>query len=536
MKDSKVRVNVNSAGKKRAIDSRDDLKEGNSQSYRVPSEGSAAPVLKWDFPGELEKKAGSTEAHSHDSNPDKKDIQEGPRGHRGPGRAPDAFGQSGHSTRAAHTPPPGSPAGAPAHGAAPAPGGPAAMPQGPHSAAEPQRLAPAAAGRVPRGGRTFRVRPARWGRRGFASRRPAAGRRRVRVHPAVWAVAVLLALALALPLLVVAPGNNAPEPLPPGPAPLPSAEPQAAEEPTVSVYVTKTDTVEELPLEQYLVGVLAAEMPAEFQLEALKAQAIAARTYIVQRLASGDRSGVPDGKAVVTDTVSHQAYIAQDELTKEWQRLGKEAELAKLQRAVKETAGVVMTYEGQPITASFFSTSNGYTENSEDYWKNEIPYLRSVESPWDKQISPKYKTTITMPRSEFIGKLGLADGAVPVSAGGDGGASFLKVLSYTQGHRIESVRVGGKKFTGREVREKLGLRSSQFTLHMKDGEIEITTYGNGHGVGMSQYGAEGMAREGYEAKEILAHYYTNISFDKTSNLLSLSGNSKGRIFSTEKGE
>lgn len=180
-----------------------------------------------------------------------------------------------------------------------------------------------------------------------------------------------------------------------------------------------------------------------------------------------------------------------------------------------------MTYKGKPITASFFSTSNGYTENSEDYWKNEIPYLRSVESPWDKQISPKYKTTVTMPRSEFVGKLGLADGAVPVSAGGDGNASsFLKVLSYTQGHRIESVRVGGKTFTGREVREKLGLRSSQFSLVMKNGEIEITTYGNGHGVGMSQYGAEGMAREGYEAKEILKHYYTNISFDKTSNLLS----------------
>ncbi|ETT67858.1 stage II sporulation protein D, partial [Paenibacillus sp. FSL H8-457] len=364
----------------------------------------------------------------------------------------------------------------------------------------------------------------------------AAGKRRVRVHPAVWAVAGLLALALALPLLVVAPGNNAPEPLPPGPAPLPSAEPQAAEEPMVSVYVTKTDTVEELPLEQYLVGVLAAEMPAEFQLEALKAQAIAARTYIVQRLASGDRSGVPDGKALVTDTVSHQAYIAQDELTKEWRRLGKEAELAKLRQAVKETAGVVMTYEGKPITASFFSTSNGYTENSEDYWKNEIPYLRSVESPWDKEISPKYKTTVTMPRSEFIGKLGLADGAVPVSAGGDGGSSFLKVLSYTQGHRIESVRVGGKKFTGREVREKLGLRSSQFTLHMKDGEIEITTYGNGHGVGMSQYGAEGMAREGYEAKAILEHYYTNISFDKTSNLLSLNTSSKNLFFNTEKVE
>ncbi|WP_202619025.1 hypothetical protein, partial [Paenibacillus sp. EZ-K15] len=137
MKDSKVRVNLSTTGKKQTVDPKDVLKEGNSQSYQVPSEGSAAPVLKWDFPGELEKKAGSTEEHSHDSEQDKKDIQEGPRGHRGPGRALDAFGESGHSPRAVHTPPPGRPAGAPAYGAAPAPGGPAAMPQGPHPAAEP---------------------------------------------------------------------------------------------------------------------------------------------------------------------------------------------------------------------------------------------------------------------------------------------------------------------------------------------------------------------------------------------------------------
>ncbi|MGG4108804.1 hypothetical protein AAXB25_33420, partial [Paenibacillus lautus] len=163
MKDSKVRVNLSTAGKKRAIDPKDILKEENPQSYQVPSEGSAAPVLKWDFPGELEKKAGSTEEYSYESKQDKKDIEEGPLGHRGPGRAPDAFGESGHSPRAAHTPPPGRPAGAPAHGAAPTPGGPAAMPQGPHPAAEPQRFAQAATGRVPRGGRTFRVRPARWG-------------------------------------------------------------------------------------------------------------------------------------------------------------------------------------------------------------------------------------------------------------------------------------------------------------------------------------------------------------------------------------
>ncbi|WP_054954620.1 stage II sporulation protein D, partial [Paenibacillus dakarensis] len=304
-------------------------------------------------------------------------------------------------------------------------------------------------------------------------------------------------------------------------APAPAAAPQpAAEEPTVSVYLTKTDTVETLPLESYIVGVLAAEMPAEFQLEALKAQAIAARTYIVQRLKSGDTTGVPDNKSHVTDTINHQAYLSQAALDQKWAAAGKEAELAKLQQAVKETKGIVMTYKGEPITASFFSTSNGYTEDSEDYWKNEIPYLRSVESPWDQAISPKYKSTVRMPRAEFIKRLGLTDEAIPASAAQGGSSSLFKVISYTRGNRIQEVRVGGKKFTGREIREKLELRSSQFSWSLRDGEVEITTYGNGHGVGMSQYGAEGMAREGYKAKEILRHYYTGITFQETAKLLS----------------
>ncbi|MEK3783870.1 stage II sporulation protein D [Paenibacillus sp. FSL R5-0810] len=536
MKDSKYRMNVHLSDKEQILGPAVQANEDDVQAHREFTEGAAAPVLKWAFPAAPEPQAQGGRPSPGRLEEEQYEPAQGQRGHRGPG--PDASGKSGRPLRAAQTPPPGSPAGARApHGAAPDPGGPAAMPHGPQPAAGPPRTA-AADGRAPRGGRTFRARPRGLWRRGFAARRrPAAGRRRVRVHPAVWAIAGLLALALALPLLVVAPGNGQPEPLPPGPAPVPSAEPQAAEEPTVSVYLTRTDTVEELPLETYLVGVLAAEMPAEFQPEALKAQAIAARTYIVQRLLSGDRSGVPDPKAVVTDTISHQAYLSKDQLEKEWKQAGKEAELAKLKRAVDETRGMVMTYQGEPITASFFSTSNGFTENSEDYWKNEIPYLRSVESPWDVKISPKYKTTVTMSRAEFIDKLGLTDGAVPVSAGGQGsGSPIVKILSYTEGHRIERLKVGGKTFTGREVREKLGLKSSQFSFKMIDGKIEITTYGNGHGVGMSQYGAEGMAREGYKAQDILKHYYTDISFDQTSNLLSLKESSKSRIFSTEKVE
>nr|WP_243896080.1 stage II sporulation protein D [Paenibacillus sp. F411] len=321
--------------------------------------------------------------------------------------------------------------------------------------------------------------------------------------------------------MVVAPGGtHQPAPPAPGPAPAaPSAMPKAAEEPTVSVYLSGTDTVEQLPLERYLIGVVAAEMPAAFQPEALKAQAIAARTYIVQRLRSGDTSGVPGDKALVTDTVAHQAYISRDMLEKEWKAGGKQPELDKIQQAVNDTRGIVMTYEGEPITASFFSTSNGYTENSEDYWSNAFPYLRSVESPWDLEVSPKYKTVVTMKRKELVNQLGLASAAVPVSKSGEGSASFFKVTAYTEGGRIKQALLGGQAFSGREIRERLDLRSSQFDLELRGEEVIITTYGFGHGVGMSQYGAEGMALEGYLAKEILSHYYTGISFAETDKLL-----------------
>ncbi|WP_145139583.1 stage II sporulation protein D [Paenibacillus sp. Y412MC10] len=357
------------------------------------------------------------------------------------------------------------------------------------------------------------------------SRGPAKGPRRPgsarKVPPAaLWGAGGVLALALLLPTLVVVSTNHHPAPVPapiPAPAPAKPAAPQAeAQLPNVSVYLTKTGQVEVLPMEDYVTGVLAAEMPADFELEALKAQAIAARTFIVRRLVDGDMSGVPDRKAMVTDTVSHQAYISKEVLEKEWKAQGKSAELAKLQRAVQETRNTIMTYKGKPITASFFSTSNGYTENSEDYWKEDIPYLRSVGSPWDKELSPGYKETVTISRKDFITKLGLAGQAITVSTG----QPFIQVLSTTEGHRIKEISIGGHVFSGREVREKLNLRSSEFTWKTSGADIQITTYGYGHGVGMSQWGADGMAKEGSTATQILKHYYTGIDFTQASKLLS----------------
>jgi stage II sporulation protein D len=267
----------------------------------------------------------------------------------------------------------------------------------------------------------------------------------------------------------------------------------------VSVYRSQLAKTEKLPLEDYLVGVVAAEMPADFELEALKAQALTARTFIVKRMNGPKDSSLPAG-AVITDTVDHQVYKNKAELQKLW---GPDFnwKFNKITAAVRATSGQIITYGGQPITASFFSTSNGYTENSEDYWTNKFPYLRSVKNPWDLD-SPKFLNQKVILVKDFEKKLG-------VSIKGRKSVGVFK--SHTSGHRVKEVVVGGKTFTGREIREKLELKSSDFTWVKKGNYIVITTEGYGHGVGMSQYGANGMAKAGKTYQDIINFYYKGVT-------------------------
>ena len=176
-------------------------------------------------------------------------------------------------------------------------------------------------------------------------------------------------------------------------------------------------------------------------------------------------------------------------------------EIQRIKDAVYQTAGKVLTFEGQPITAAFFSTSNGRTENSEDYWQNSYPYLRSVESPWDEG-SPRFQATVSIPVSTFENRLGvkLADNG-----------SVGEITSRTEGGRVAEVKINGKVLSGREVREKLELDSTDFTWQRVGQEVVIETKGWGHGVGMSQYGADGMAKEGKNYAQILSHYYQGVA-------------------------
>ncbi|MDB4868825.1 MAG: spoIID, partial [Cohnella sp.] len=251
-----------------------------------------------------------------------------------------------------------------------------------------------------------------------------------------------------------------------------------------------------------------------FESAALEAQAMAARTYIVRRLLEHDNSNVPVQGAEVTDTQTHQVYRAISEM----QQLRSQNPQAwrKADDAVRNTQGQIITYQGRPIQALYFSASNGYTENSEDVFPFALPYLRSVASPWEQQQqTASAARTTEMPIDEFYAKLGIRSTPTVVRLGG---SPWLKVTEWTNGNRIKLLTVGAKTFTGQEVRELLNLRSSAFSWEIKSDKIIITTLGNGHGVGMSQWGAEGMAQSGYTAEEIVKHYYSGTQITEVSKL------------------
>ncbi|WP_227001852.1 stage II sporulation protein D [Virgibacillus necropolis] len=271
---------------------------------------------------------------------------------------------------------------------------------------------------------------------------------------------------------------------------------------SVAVMRTSSEQVENVPLEEYVAGVVASEMPAEFEIEALKAQSLAARTYIVTHMLHQPATA----ESAVTDTVQHQVYKDEEELRRTFGTKYDE-KMNKINKAVAATQGEILTYNEVPINPSYFSTSNGYTENSEDYWANDIAYLRSVESPWDKN-SPKFLDQKTIPITEVEEKLG-----IDIS---NNEALSLKI-SHTEGNRVDQIKIADETFSGRDVREKLKLRSSDFTIEKKNNHLIFTTEGFGHGVGMSQYGANFMAKEGKSYKDILTYYYKGVEISKVSD-------------------
>ncbi len=286
--------------------------------------------------------------------------------------------------------------------------------------------------------------------------------------------------------------------------PLPQETVRLDEQVTLTVW--NGEEVQEMTVAEYLPGVVRGEMPASFELEALKAQAAAERTYIYYKITTGSKPGHPDA-AVCMSPACCSAYTAADKAAEKWGDKAAEYE-ARIQQAVAETDGQVLLYDGEPILAAFHSSSDGVTANSGDVWVKNLPYLASVESPENGDTVPNYYSVNTFSAEEFQQKFTAAHAEAKF---GENPAEWVKDVTHNDSGRVETVTIGGVTVEGTEVRSIYSLRSASFTVEVSESEVTFRVTGYGHGVGMSQYGANELARQGKTWQEILHWYYTDVS-------------------------
>lgn len=253
----------------------------------------------------------------------------------------------------------------------------------------------------------------------------------------------------------------------------------------------KDGTVSKMRLEAYVLGVVLGEMPASFEAEALKAQAVAARTYALRC----QQDGVHENGAVCKQHTCCQSYCDPDTYNKSGNMT---VYLDKVRLAVEQTAGKVITYDGKLIFAAYFASSGGSTEDAVAVWGKAFPYLKPVDSPGETDKSYQ-NTKVSFTLAEFQSKLG-------IKLSGDPATWFGKV-TYTDGGGVKNIIIGGKTYTGVKLRSLLGLRSTVFSVSIDKNKVTFTTNGYGHRVGMSQYGAEAMALTGCDYEQIIMHYY-----------------------------
>lgn len=303
------------------------------------------------------------------------------------------------------------------------------------------------------------------------------------------AVVLLVGMMLVIPLVIVDTER----------------EPMREDTGKIRVYLHEKDSIEEMTMDDYLIGALAAEMPAAFEEESLKAQAVAARTYAAAHMVRYGGRGYK-GADVSTDYRVHQAYIGEAKQREKW---GDKYDTyrEKLRRAVRATAGEVATYDGKLIRALYHSSCGGRTASSQEVWDKTLPYLVSVRCDWDSD-APRYREEKRVPFTDIAANLG--EEATIMAASADG-SDIVHVVNRTESGRADLVRIGGQNYAGYDVRGKLALRSANFTARVDGDSIIFTTVGYGHGVGLCQYGANGMAKAGYSYRDILMHYYQGIA-------------------------
>lgn len=277
---------------------------------------------------------------------------------------------------------------------------------------------------------------------------------------------------------------------------------------TVKLLHADTNKIEELDIDKYLYGVVSAEMPASYEEEALKAQAVVARTYTIYKIINNeDKHGEAN---ICDDSTCCQAWISETDRKEKWKDEEKNENWNKILNAVNSTKGEIITYKGKPINAFFHANSGGATEAPVDVWGGSgYPYLQSVATSGEDAYS-QYSSEVELTKTEFVKKIKEVHSDFKIDFDEK---DCIKIEEYTDGNRVKNIKIGNLELSGVEVRNILGLRSANFKVTIEEKNIKFEVTGYGHGVGMSQTGADSLAKDGKTYKDIIHHYYTDVEIE-----------------------
>ena len=277
---------------------------------------------------------------------------------------------------------------------------------------------------------------------------------------------------------------------------------------TIKLLHKDSEKIEEVALDEYLYGVVSAEMPASFEKEALKAQAVVARTYTIYKIVNND--GKHKDADICDDSTCCQAWISKEDRLSKWKEEERNSNWSKIVEAVNDTQGKIITYEGKPINAFFHSNSGGTTEAPINVWGGSgYPYLQSVSTSGEDAYS-QYNSEAEFTKKEFEEKIKKEHSDFKIDYKKE---ECINVEEYTEGNRVKTVKIGNLELSGVEVRNIFGLKSANFEISIKDDKIRFQVIGYGHGVGMSQTGADSLAKEGKNYEDIIHHFYTGVKIE-----------------------
>lgn len=273
----------------------------------------------------------------------------------------------------------------------------------------------------------------------------------------------------------------------------------------------KTGEIEEVELDQYLCHVVSAEMPADYEMEALKAQAVVARTYTIYKI----KNKKHDNADICDDSACCQAWVSKETRLARWEESKRESNWQKIEQCVKETKGKIVTYNNEPINAFFHSNSGGITELPVNVWGgSDLPYLQVVETAGEEGYN-QYASEVELSKEELIAKLKSKYEDIQINFEN---SEDIKILEYTDGKRVKTVKFGNHEISGVEARSILGLKSTNFEINKEADKIKFTVKGYGHGVGMSQTGANTLAKQGSNFEEIINHFYVGVEIKEINSL------------------